>query len=218
MAVDFSSVFTSERLIYEAFDEADEETRSFLYHQMALDPEVKGLDSIQPFAPLARSSYYGSLGQWRNNLMNVIICLKPANWDELARDYSREEHTARGLRGVPIGMLGIGSPPTSPPHHRRAGLALSVGRPWQGRGYGAEALRWLAGWAFDYGNMHSVYLQTSSLNERAIHVYKKVGFVEDGRDREAVYLAGQWLDTVNLSILEQDWRAKVAAEKQTSGN
>lgn len=214
MALSFSSVFTSERLIYEAFDNADEDTKKFLYHQMAMDPEIKGLDSIQAFAPLSKSSYLESIGQWKNNLMNVIICLKPDNWDEIAGDYSREEHT-KGLRGVPIGMMGLSGAPASLAHHRRAGLGMSVGSKWQGQGYGSEALRWLAGWAFDWGNMHSLFLQTFSINEKAIHMYEKAGFVVDGREREAMYLAGRWVDVVDMSMLEQDWRAQEAAEKKS---
>ncbi|TQV96641.1 hypothetical protein V2A60_002972 [Cordyceps javanica] len=215
MSLDFSSIFTSERLIYEAFDNADEDTKKFLYHQMAMNPAIKGLDSIQAFAPLSRTSYYEQLGHWKNNLLNVIICLKPDGWDELAHDYSREEH-AKGLRGVPVGMMCLATGPPSLAHHRRAGLGMSISGTHQGRGYGTEALRWLAGWTFDYGNMHSLFLETSSLNERAIHVYKKAGFVENGRQPESLYLAGKWYDTVHMSILEQDWRARQKAETNAS--
>ncbi|OAA69049.1 Acyl-CoA N-acyltransferase [Cordyceps fumosorosea ARSEF 2679] len=216
MSIDFSSVFSSERLIYEPFDNADEDTKKFLYHQMAMNPEIKGLDSIQAFTPLSKTSYYESLGHWKNNLMNVIFCLKPDGWDELSRDYTREEHAKGGLRGVPVGMMCLAALPASLAHHRRAGVGMSVSAAHQGRGYGTEALRWIAGWTFDYGNMHSLFLQTSSLNEKAIHVYKKVGFVEDGREREALYLAGRWFDTVHMSILEQDWRANQGGEKSYS--
>ncbi|KAM3470370.1 hypothetical protein MY8738_009776 [Beauveria namnaoensis] len=215
MDLSFRSVFESERLIYEAFDSADEDTKKFLYHQMAMDPAIRGLDSIQSFGPLSKTSYYESLSQWKNNLLSVIICLKPDNWDELAEDYQRAEHT-KALRGVPIGMMCLATGPASLAHHRRAGLGMSVGVAWQGRGYGTEALRWLAGWTFAYGNMHSLFLQASSLNTKALHVYKKVGFVEDGRQREAVYMAGRWFDVVHMSILEQDWRAQQEAEKKPS--
>lgn len=213
MSVDFSTVFTSERLIFEAFDNGDEEIKKFLYHQMAMNPEIKGLDSISHFTPLSRSSYYDQLGQWKRNLMNVVICLKPDNWAEVAADYTREEHT-KGLRGTPIGILCLSPQNAAHAQHRRVGMGVSISQGHQGKGYGSEAMAWAVDWAFDYANLHSVFLQTSSLNEKALGAYRKVGFVVDGRDREALYMAGKWYDVVNLSILEQDWRAKRAGEKK----
>ncbi|KAJ6784728.1 hypothetical protein PWT90_07365 [Aphanocladium album] len=214
MSVDFNKVFVSDRLIYEAFDNADEDTKRFLYHQMARNPAIKGLDSIETFTPLSRSSYSETLAKWKHCFMSVIICLKPDNWDEITGDYTREEHT-KGLRGTPIGMCVLS--PQHPPlaQHRRVGMGISISQQHQGRGYGTEAIRWLADWTFTYANMHSLFLETSSLNEGAIHAYRKAGFVEDGRDRESLYIAGKWYDTVHMSMLEHEWRASRAAAKSS---
>lgn len=214
MAVDFSSTFASERLIYEAFDNADENIKGFLYQQMAKNPDIKALDSIQALAPLSRTSYYNeTLQKWSHNLINVIVCLKPDDWEEISKDFTREEH-AKGLRGVPIGMMCVAPLPPSLAHHRRAGLGMSISAQFQGKGYGSEALRWLTDWTFRQANMHTLFLQTSSLNEKAVRVYLKNGFTIDGRDRESLWINGKWYDTITMSILEREWREREEAEEK----
>jgi RimJ/RimL family protein N-acetyltransferase len=55
--------------------------------------------------------------------------------------------------------------------------------------------------------LHRIQLTVAGFNERAIHTYAKVGFVEEGRDREAVFRAGEWHDQVRMGILSREWRA-----------
>lgn len=215
MALPLSTVFTSERLIYEPLDSADEETKAFLYRQLTLDPEINGMGSINIFSPPAKSRYFETLTHWKDNLLSVVICLKPDNWDKISKDYTRAEHE-QSLRGVPIGVVGLSPVHGMHQHHRSTRLGISIASKHQGKGYGSEALRWLANRAFDYANMHALRLQTGSINVKAINVYKNLGFVEDGRDRESLFMAGQWFDTVSMSILEHEWRAKRDIEQKTA--
>jgi RimJ/RimL family protein N-acetyltransferase len=39
-------------------------------------------------------------------------------------------------------------------------------------------------------------------NAAARHVYRKVGFVEEGRQRESFRRAGKWHDMILMSLLE----------------
>ena len=41
-------------------------------------------------------------------------------------------------------------------------------------------------------------------NERAIRCYRRCGFVEEGRERQAVLVDGSWHDDVVMGILERD--------------
>lgn len=72
----------------------------------------------------------------------------------------------------------------------------------RGKGYGTEALSLLVKYCFDYLNLHNVMLKVFSFNERAIHCYKKVGFKEIGRRREAYYVRGRFFDEVFMDILK----------------
>jgi RimJ/RimL family protein N-acetyltransferase len=42
---------------------------------------------------------------------------------------------------------------------------------------------------------------------RAIAAYRKAGFTEEGRAREAVFHDGHWYDEVSMAILAREWRS-----------
>lgn len=53
-----------------------------------------------------------------------------------------------------------------------------------GRGIGEEATRLLLEYAFEYLNLYKINLEVYEYNERAIKLYKKIGFKEEGRLRK----------------------------------
>ena len=53
-----------------------------------------------------------------------------------------------------------------------------------GRGIGEEATRLLLEYAFEYLNLYKINLEVYEYNERAIKLYKKIGFKEEGKLRE----------------------------------
>jgi hypothetical protein len=55
------------------------------------------------------------------------------------------------------------------------------------------------------------HVDVFAYNARAIAAYGKVGFVEDGRRREAIRHDGRWYDNVLMSILEREWRERLTA-------
>lgn len=55
------------------------------------------------------------------------------------------------------------------------------------------------------GGLHRVGLRVSSVNPRAVRVYQKVGFVEEGRERESTFFERKWVDTIVMGILEHEW-------------
>jgi RimJ/RimL family protein N-acetyltransferase len=75
-----------------------------------------------------------------------------------------------------------------------------------GRGYGTEAVRLIVDHAFRSTTLHRIGLEVYNFNERARHVYKKVGFVEEGVLRDALLWEGQWYDSVVMSVLRLDWK------------
>jgi RimJ/RimL family protein N-acetyltransferase len=76
-----------------------------------------------------------------------------------------------------------------------------------GRGYGRDALRTLLRWAFGIQNFHRISLETWATNERALRCYRAVGFVEEGRMREVIWLDGAHVDAVQMGILRREWQA-----------
>lgn len=76
-----------------------------------------------------------------------------------------------------------------------------------GRGFGTEATRLMVDHAFGALGLHRVGLAVFAFNERAIRAYRRVGFVEEGRAREAIWRDGSFWDEIQMSILEREWRA-----------
>ncbi|KAJ3495057.1 hypothetical protein NLG97_g3668 [Lecanicillium saksenae] len=91
---------------------------------------------------------------------------------------------------------------------RACSAVISLASRYVNQGYGTEVLQWLINWGFCYANLHRISLSVNSFNDRAIASYKKLGFVEEGRARETVFFDREWYDTINISILEQEWEAR----------
>lgn len=71
-----------------------------------------------------------------------------------------------------------------------------------GGGYGTDALRTVCRYGFEVMRLHSIALWVVAENEAAVHVYKKVGFREDGRHRDSFRGVGRWHDMILMSLLE----------------
>jgi RimJ/RimL family protein N-acetyltransferase len=74
-----------------------------------------------------------------------------------------------------------------------------------GQGFGTEATSLMMGHAFDGLGLHRIALSVFSFNERAIRSYASVGFVVEGRAREAIWREGRWWDEITMSLLDSDW-------------
>jgi RimJ/RimL family protein N-acetyltransferase len=93
--------------------------------------------------------------------------------------------------------------------NRSAEAGIVIGRPEEwGRGLGTDAMKGLLRHAFEELNLHRVSLRVYSFNERAMRSYAKLGFVEEGRLRQAMYRHGAWHDVVLMSILADEWFEK----------
>ena len=93
-------------------------------------------------------------------------------------------------------------------HDRRARLAIGLLDPAKlGRGLGRQAVRLVLEHAFGVLGLHRVDLRVIAYNTRAIRCYRACGFVEEGREREAALVAGEWHDDVIMSMLVQEFDA-----------
>lgn len=89
---------------------------------------------------------------------------------------------------------------------RHAELGISIGdKEYWGRGYGREAVSLVLDYAFRLRNLRRVWLEVHAENERAIRAYHACGFVEEGRQREHMWLAGRYVDNVMMGVLREEW-------------
>jgi RimJ/RimL family protein N-acetyltransferase len=91
------------------------------------------------------------------------------------------------------------------PRDRSAELQIRVGeRSAWGRGYGTEAVRMLVAYGFAELGLSRVQLHAFATNERALRVYERVGFRREGVRRNGAYVAGSFVDVVEMAIVAAD--------------
>lgn len=104
----------------------------------------------------------------------------------------------------PIGTIGLNNIDYK---NQKAELGIMIGElEEQGKGYATEAIVKLIQYAFDEMNLQKIYLKTFYSNNRAIKLYKKLGFVQEGILRRDVYKNGKFKDVVIMSILRGEWK------------
>ncbi len=89
--------------------------------------------------------------------------------------------------------------------NQKASLGIFIGdKDYWSNGYGTETIKLLFSYGFYFLNLHNINLEVFSFNERAISCYKKCGFTENGRRREAIVVGGKYYDEVYMDILADE--------------
>ncbi|KAH8653865.1 acyl-CoA N-acyltransferase [Xylariales sp. PMI_506] len=178
------SVWKSERLVYRALEDTD---AAFVHNAIRSDPVNVALGGPPLLAPLTKKESEQDVSRIIEACMlSVVICL-PDN--------------------TPIGYLGLAKQNPRMIPARQTAMAIQIASEFQDKGYGKEAVNWALDWAFRQAGVHRVSIETMSFNERAFALYKKIGFVEEGRKRESFYLDMQWWDSIQLGMLEDEWKS-----------
>jgi len=80
-------------------------------------------------------------------------------------------------------------------------IGMTVARDWRGRGVGSALLAAAIGWAREQG-LHKLSLSVFPHNAAAIALYRKFGFVEEGRRVEQYRRqSGELWDTIEMGLL-----------------
>ncbi|KAF6828253.1 hypothetical protein CPLU01_08626 [Colletotrichum plurivorum] len=202
------NAYKTKRLLIRAFENTPRD-RTFLHTQIENDPVNVSLSMPTLARPRAEKHSEWMAEQLTKAVLSVMLCLAPepattsrdtSGQDQQPPDQAKDDST-------PIGYLclGWGGPPADQAQHRSVSLGITLAAAYQGQGYGAEAIDWALDWAFRFGGYHRVSLGTTSFNERAQRLYRKLGFVEEGRAREAHYFDRRWYDMISYGMLEGEW-------------
>ncbi|KAF2008108.1 acyl-CoA N-acyltransferase [Amniculicola lignicola CBS 123094] len=144
-------------------------------------------------------------------LLGAVICLpkfsemtavEKSNIDAEAKDEKIEEYAEAG---VAIGQILLAGLSPNMKHHRSAEIGIDILPPYQGKGYGTEAINWVLAHAFRRVGLHRVDIRAFEWNDGAVRLYKKLGFKEEGRKREALWHEGRWWDGIDMGMLEREW-------------
>ena len=88
----------------------------------------------------------------------------------------------------------------------RAGLAIGILAPEMlGKGLGTRATHLIAAHAFGPLGLRRLSVRVLGYNARAVACFRKAGFVEEGRAREAAFVAGGWHDDILMGLLKTEY-------------
>jgi len=87
-------------------------------------------------------------------------------------------------------------------------IELGIGDPQDRRhGYGSETLRLMLRFAFSELNLYRLAAMTPEFNTAGLGLFKKFGFVQEVRRRQAVSFQFQRWDMIHLGLLKDEWAA-----------
>jgi L-phenylalanine/L-methionine N-acetyltransferase len=101
------------------------------------------------------------------------------------------------LDGRVVGVAGLHGKEGK--HRHVAWLGIAVHDAFAGRGAGRALLLALLDLADNWLNLVRVELEVFADNERAIAMYRRLGFEEEGRQRKAYFRGGQYIDAVLMA-------------------
>jgi RimJ/RimL family protein N-acetyltransferase len=150
-----------------------------------------------------RSSGYLSV------LLNAVVMdgWPPETWKLAAEEFMARIEKHPGLAGwlnwywvlvegdrrTLIGSGGF----TGAPFNGEAMVGYAVLKPYQGRGYGSEAVSALANWAFARPGVQRIVAETNHTNKKSIRLLEKCGFEYAGKGFER--------DTIRYVMPKEKW-------------
>ncbi len=150
--------------------------------------------------------------EWVNNrkLIEFNARFKPVNrpdhatwFDRVRKDPTVEIRAIELENGEFIGSCQLH---TIRHTYRHAELQIRIGETGhQGKGYGTEATRILLEYGFEELHLNRIWLTVFENNPRAIKVYKKLGFTQEGLMRQHALIGGEYVNIVVMGLLRNEF-------------
>jgi ribosomal-protein-alanine N-acetyltransferase len=87
----------------------------------------------------------------------------------------------------------------------RPNLAYWLVPEHHGEGYGKEAISLVVEYVFRTFDVHGIGAHAFDYNAASRGLLESLGFVEEGRGREARFIDGEYRDTVQYGLLRREW-------------
>jgi len=170
------------------------------------DPEVRqGLGVYLPLSSEDEEEWFEGVRKHQPDERNLVIEV-------------RQPGESSALPGEPTGQPGQGPGEAAwqmiggcsffrlDSRNRSAEFGIMIGdKNYWNHGYGTEAVHLLVQHGFSTLNLNRIHLRVLEDNPRAIRAYEKVGFIHEGRQRQAEYKHGRYLDLLVMSILKDEF-------------
>ena len=98
--------------------------------------------------------------------------------------------------------------------HRSSSIGYWLSGDFRGGGVMTQACYAVVGAAFDQYRLHRIEIRCTTGNKKSWAIAERLGFSYEGTLREAEWLYDHFVDLKVYSMLEQDWQAASAGNRQ----
>lgn len=172
------------------------------YGVMPPSPLIKG--ALVTLRPLEAGDL-SNLARWRNAAFDWLFGSRyvaesgQAEWFRRYQTDPTQMIFTVQVEGTPVGCIGLANIDRD---HDRAELGrMMIDPSHQGHGYGTDAVRALAEYAFIDLGLHRLYLYVLTSNAAAVRLYHVAGFTCEGTLREHVWKHGAFRDVLLMGRL-----------------
>ncbi|KAB8071529.1 acyl-CoA N-acyltransferase [Aspergillus leporis] len=180
--------FRSKQLAYRAIEDTPED-ENFI-HAIQSDPQSFATSNTTLLRPQAKRDTLNGYktGLIKHSLLSAIILLPTPNDHDEQQEHNLDTAVTAKETWTPIGIVALRSDGAGHSHHRASSITIDIASQYQNRGYGGEAIEWVLDWGFRKTGLHRIWLESLSYNPGASHLYERLGFQLEGRQREAIWL------------------------------
>ncbi len=89
--------------------------------------------------------------------------------------------------------------------HRRAEFQIIIDPRHQGHGYAKVATHLAMDYAFSILNLYKLYLIVDKNNEKAIHIYQKLGFQFEGELIDEFFVDGEYHNAIRMCMFQPQY-------------
>lgn len=90
------------------------------------------------------------------------------------------------------------------PKHKRVGLGIVIAsQENRGKGFAAEAIQLTCKYAFTHLDVHQIFANITSDNNKSIHLFEKVGFQKSGEKKDWIFSEGRFKNELLYQLIHE---------------
>ncbi len=164
------------------------------------DPEVlRGTGIYHPFSMADEQDWFETMHKkpMDEHSLAIEVSLPEKRAGEAATDRAKENWK----------LIGSCSFFNLDHRNRSSEFGIMIGeKSYWNKGYGTEAVHLLCQHGFDTLNLNRIFLRVFETNPGAVRAYEKAGFTHEGRQRQAEFREGKYIDVLVMSILKDEFK------------
>lgn len=167
--------------------------------RQAVTPEVI-IRAAEPADAAGISALLGRIGTVEGTLQVPDMPIA-SRLEFLQRVEPRDCKLVAVADGQVVGHAGLHSVGLSLRRAHARILGIGIAPEWQGRGIGRRMIERLLDWADNWGGVLRIELHVHADNDRAMVLYRSLGFAEEGRHSGYALKAGRYVDSLSMARL-----------------